>query len=291
MNKNYKKESFSMKRLLLNNKYQLAWNEYGSPDGEPLFYFHGTPGSRVEPQAANDIARDLGIRLIAPDRPGYGDSDVQDDFRLLDWPDCISQLADNLQLKQFSILSFSGGGAYALACAHELADRLKRITIAGSPAPFETEVMQEHICAESKPLYELSAADYPAAIQQVSQLVNSLDTFLEILQAPLPPSDTVLFEQDSFHQHYLENLTLATTHGVNGIVNDLRNLTLPWQFNLEDIQLPIDIWHGSEDRSFGLAIAKYLSNTLKNTSTHFLDNSGHLLLFTQWKEILGYAIR
>ena len=280
-----------MDTLILDNKYQLAWNEYGSPDGEPLFYFHGTPGSRVEPQAANDIARDLGIRLIAPDRPGYGDSDVQDDFRLLGWPDCISQLADKLQLQQFSILSFSGGGAYALACAHELAERLKHITIVGSPAPFETEVMQKHISPEFKPLYELSAADYPAAVQQVLQLTNSLDTFLEILQATLPPSDKALFEQDPFHKHFLENLTLATTHDVNGIVNDLRNLTLPWQFNLEDIQLPIDIWHGRDDKNFGFDIAEYLSNTLKSTSTHFLNNNGHYFLFNQWREILGCAIR
>ena len=280
-----------MNRLILNNNHQLAWNEYGAPEGEPIFYFHGTPSSRMEAKVADNIARDLGIRLIAPDRPGYGDSDVQDDFRLLNWPDVVSQLADKLQLNQFSIFSFSGGGAYALACAHELAERLKHVTIVGSPAPFETEVMQKYISAEFKPLYELSAADYPAAVQQVSQLVNSLDTFLEILQATLPPSDKALFEQDSFHQHYLESLTLATTHGVNGIVNDLRNLTLPWQFNLEDIQLPIDIWHGREDKSFGFAIAEYLSNTLKSTSTHFLNNNGHYFLFNQWREILGYAIR
>ena len=280
-----------MNILLLDNKKRLAWNEYGAPDGEPVFYFHGTPGSRLEAQPADDIARNLGIRLIAPDRPGYGDSDVQDDFRLLDWPDAISQLADELQLRQFSILSFSGGGAYALACAHELAGRINHVTTVGSPAPFETEVMQKHISAEFKPLYELSAANYPAAAQQVSQLANPLDTFMEILQAALPPSDKVLFEQSSFHKHYLENLTLATTHGVNGIVNDLRNLTLPWQFDLEDIQPPIDLWHGRDDKSFGFAIAEYLSNTLKNTSTHFLNNNGHYFLFNQWREILGQSIR
>jgi len=280
-----------MNVLLLNNKKRLAWNEYGAADGEPVFYFHGTPGSRLEPLPANDIARDLGIRLIAPDRPGYGGSDTQKDFRLLDWPNVISQLADNLQLRQFSILSFSGGGAYALACAHELAERLKHVTLVGSPAPFETEVMQKYINAEFKPLYELSAADYPAAVQQVSQLANPLDTFLEILQATLPLSDKALLEQSDFYQCFLENLTLATRNGVNGIVNDLANIKLPWQFNLEDIQLPIDIWHGREDKNLGFPIAEYLSNTLKNSSTHFLNNNGHYFLFNQWNEILKNAIR
>ena len=278
-----------MNQLLLDNKYKLSWNEYGAPDGEPMFYFHGITSSRAEAQTADTIAKDLGIRLIAPDRPGFGDSDAQQGFRLLDWPNVISQLADKLQFKQFSILGFSGGGAYALACAHELAERIKQITVVGSSAPFETKVMQEYISADFKPLYELAASDYTAAIQQVSQMVASPEVFIDNLQPALPESDKTLFNQSSFHKLFLENLTLATNNGVNGIVNDLRNFKLPWQFNLEDIQLPINIWHGRDDLLIGFPVAEYLADTLNNTSTHFLNNNGHYFLFNQWKEILEQA--
>ena len=275
-----------MNCLILKNKHQLAWNEYGATDGEPVFYFHGTPGSRLEAEVADDIARDLGIRLIAPDRPGYGDSDVQDDFRLLDWPDVVSQLADKLQLNQFSILSFSGGGSYALACAHELTERVKNVTLVGSLAPFESDAMQNHINSDFKPLYELAATDYPAAIQQVSQLASSPEALLDVLIAQLPSSDLTIVKQNNFRIPYLNNLNLALSSGVHGIASDLRNISQPWRFDIRTITQKVDIWHGRDDQNVGFAIGEYLAGVMQNTSMHFLDKAGHYFLFDQWQAIL-----
>lgn len=266
--------------------YDIAWNEYGAADGEPVFYFHGTPGSRLEAYSADKAAHDLGIRLIAPERPGYGHSTPHDNFNLLDWPKALIQLADKLKLHEFSILGFSAGGPYALACAHEIPDRIKHITLVGSTAPFETDVMQTNINYDFKPLYELSTTDYQTATEQVSQLAASPEALFNILQTPLPTTDKAILNQKAFHDHYLDNLTLAINNGVNGIVNDLRCLAQSWQFSLEAIQPHIDIWHGYDDRNVGFAVAEYLANKLNSTSTHFLDNSGHYFLFEKWHDVL-----
>lgn len=266
--------------------YEIAWNEYGAADGEPVFYFHGTPGSRLEAYTADKAARNLGIRLIAPERPGYGHSTPQENFNLLDWPKALSQLADKLKLHEFSILGFSAGGPYALACAHQIPNRVKHITLVGSTAPFETNAMQKHINVDFKPLYELSASNYSAALQQVAQLSASPEALFNVLHAPLPTVDKALLNQTALHNHYLENLTLAINTGVDGIVNDLRCLAQSWQFSLEDIQPHIDIWHGYGDRNVGIAVAKYLVSKLNNTSTHFLENSGHYFLFEKWHDVL-----
>lgn len=50
----------------------LAYLEVGAAEGRPVFYFHGGPDSRLEVLVFDDASRDLGIRLIAIDRPGYG---------------------------------------------------------------------------------------------------------------------------------------------------------------------------------------------------------------------------
>jgi pimeloyl-ACP methyl ester carboxylesterase len=63
--------------LYLRDGRRLGYAEYGDPQGLPVFFFHGTPGSRFECGHA-DIADDFrraGARLIAPDRPGIGLSD------------------------------------------------------------------------------------------------------------------------------------------------------------------------------------------------------------------------
>src|SRR3546814_9854456 len=53
----------------------LALDDVGDPGGEPVVYLHGTPDSRLARHPDDAIARACGVRLIAIDRPGSGDSD------------------------------------------------------------------------------------------------------------------------------------------------------------------------------------------------------------------------
>ena len=57
----------------------LGYAEYGAPEGLPLFYFHGFPGSRLDYLFfdAGKAAMEAKARVIAADRPGYGLSGFQ----------------------------------------------------------------------------------------------------------------------------------------------------------------------------------------------------------------------
>ncbi len=94
--------------LSLRDGRRLGYGEYGKPDGEPGFYFHGHPGSRLEPQFADEAAADAGVRIIALDRPGYGLSDFQPHRTILDWPRDVGEAADMLGLDRFSVLGSLG---------------------------------------------------------------------------------------------------------------------------------------------------------------------------------------
>ncbi|MFK5892503.1 MAG: alpha/beta hydrolase [Pseudomonadota bacterium] len=275
-----------MDKFLLNDKKQISWSEYGSPFGIPVFYFHGTPGSNIEASSADIIANELGVRLIAPDRPGYNESDVQDGFSLLDWANVIKQLADNLNIHKFSIIGYSAGGPYALACAHEIPDRINHIALISSMASFESSAMQTHINASFKPLYELAVTDLPATIQQVSQLANTVDSLQEALSAELPSVDLSVIQDKNFKTIFHENLTVSLKNGVYGIVNDLHNIAQPWQFDAQLIDHKIDIWHGNDDLTVGPAVGGYLNDILQDTDIHLLDNEGHFLMFSHWVDIL-----
>ncbi len=119
------------RKLVLQDGHSLAYCEYGAPGGRPVFYFHGHPGSRRDFPAFDpgDIARELGVRIIATDRPGHGLSDFQPGRRMLDWPDDVCELADALQLDTFAVLGISGGGPYAAACAYKIPQRLTATAI------------------------------------------------------------------------------------------------------------------------------------------------------------------
>jgi pimeloyl-ACP methyl ester carboxylesterase len=125
--------------ILLTDSRRLAYCDYGPLTGFPVFYFHGTPGSRLEAQLADQAARQHDIRLLALDRPGIGRSDLQPGRKLLDWPQDMAATADQLGLDRFGVIGFSGGGPYALACAYALPERLNFVALVGSWAPVAAE--------------------------------------------------------------------------------------------------------------------------------------------------------
>jgi pimeloyl-ACP methyl ester carboxylesterase len=99
-----------VRTVVLPDARVLAVVEWGDPDGFPAFYFHGTPGSRLEGAFADGAARRHGFRLIAMDRLGFGRSTFQAGRRFRDWPRDVCALADRLQVREFGVVGHSGGG-------------------------------------------------------------------------------------------------------------------------------------------------------------------------------------
>jgi pimeloyl-ACP methyl ester carboxylesterase len=108
----------------------LTYAEYGALRGKPTFYFHGTPGSRLEPLLLdNDKLVKADIRLIACDRPGMGGSDFQPGRGFSYWPADIVAIADHLGLGKFGVFGVSGGSGYVAACARFIPEWLTSAVI------------------------------------------------------------------------------------------------------------------------------------------------------------------
>lgn len=104
-------------RTTLSDGRTLAYAEYGVSDGAPVVFHHGTPGSRLLAILLDAAAREADVRVIAPDRPGFGLSDSDPGRTIEDWPTDVSALMDSLSIDRFGTVGFSGGGPFALACA------------------------------------------------------------------------------------------------------------------------------------------------------------------------------
>jgi pimeloyl-ACP methyl ester carboxylesterase len=90
---------------------------------------HGGLSSRLDAGWIDAPARELGVRVVAADRPGIGRSERQPGRTLLDWPEDVLELVDALGTDRFAVLGWSAGGAYAAACAYRLPER-----VSGRPA-------------------------------------------------------------------------------------------------------------------------------------------------------------
>ena len=102
----------------------LAYTEFGSPTGPLVVHCHGAPGSRLELASFDGAFAERDVRVVAIDRPGYGGSSPQPDRRLETWPADAATVADDLGADRFAVTGFSTGGAYAVACAALLPDRV-----------------------------------------------------------------------------------------------------------------------------------------------------------------------
>ena len=103
----------------------LGYADCGNTNGIPIFLFHGTPGSRINGLEDEPLLEKYGIRVIAPERPGYGLSSPKPDRTIKDWAKDIEELSAHLGLKKFHVAGGSGGGPYVLACSLFLSPLVK----------------------------------------------------------------------------------------------------------------------------------------------------------------------
>jgi pimeloyl-ACP methyl ester carboxylesterase len=263
----------------------VAFQEYGDPTGVPVIFCHGWPSSRTMAQLADESARSLGIRIISPDRPGISGSSMQLDRKLSDWPRVVEQLAYELEIGEFRILAISGGAPYAYATAIAMPDRLRAIAIVGGVIPF----------AELKdfkgllPLYRWMLAFYsnrPRLLRQLFFLARPFLSFrapirlrpLLLKMLLLRPCDAASLRDDAAFEAIFESQRRAWRGSVEGVLADAQVYAQPWGFAIEDVQVPVRLWHGIEDRAFAVRLAEEIANRFPNCKARFIQNEGHYSL-------------
>lgn len=103
-------------------------------DGRPVVVHDGYGSRLVATLAAPPPA---GVRLLAPDRPGFWRSTPQPGPPLAGWPGTLSTVLDALGVGRVSVLGVSAGTPFALAAAATLGDRITAVAVVGPFAPLD----------------------------------------------------------------------------------------------------------------------------------------------------------
>ena len=275
--------------LSLRDGRRLGYREYGKPDGEPGFYFHGHPGSRLEPRFADAAAAEAGVRIIALDRPGYGLSDFQPDRTILDWPRDVEEVADMLGLDRFSVLGSSGGGPYALACAHELPERITRAGLIGGVGPFDAPGATEGMRRQNRVGFRLGAR-FPALARLIMwsmerQLRRRPERTLDAIAQAMSPADAEIARRPEVRRILAEVITEAFRQGSRGAALDVVLLGRPWGFRLDEIEPAVFLWQGETDVLVPPAMGRYLAALIPDCHATFFPGEGHLLVVDHMSEI------
>ncbi|OLN95866.1 Proline iminopeptidase 2 [Colletotrichum chlorophyti] len=275
----------SSEEFVLSDGRKLGVAYYGAKSGSAVFYLHGYPCCRLSGGSFFDApGKELGARIIAVDRPGIGNSSPQPGRTMLDHANDIRELAEHLKLQSYGVIGVSGGGPYALACAHALpAEHLKGVSIVCGMGPIAvgTEGMKW-----SNWIFFKGLLYAPMVIRWLqSKAVAVLDKLpnekiVELGQSQLSKKsyswvspdiktlkDTELFTMmlDFHREHYKQ--------GIDGTMEDGRVLTSDWGFRLEDIRssIPIQLWYSKKDTNVPFRMGEAIASRLSSRPDFYVD--------------------
>jgi pimeloyl-ACP methyl ester carboxylesterase len=276
--------------LTLRDGRLLGYSEYGDPQGKPIFFFHGFGTSRVI-CPTDDAALEMGVRLIAVDRPGIGLSVAKPGRELLDWPRDVAELADRLNIGSFSVIGWSGGGPYALACGFALPERVAAVGLVSSPAPlagtpergYLRRIDRSAVRAAGRGRWMIRLALWHWGRPQR----RDAERFFEESVAEMCAADQQVLAEPELRDRMIANSAELYRQGGRGMYDEALVLARPWGFDLDQISVPVYVWHGDRDETVPLAMADYLARAIPTAQVNIHREEGHHLLYRRWPEILA----
>ncbi|NMA68667.1 MAG: alpha/beta hydrolase [Desulfitobacterium sp.] len=285
----------SVKTLLLSDGRLLAYEEYGDLQGYPVLLFHGTPGSRIYSIEDDPKATELGIRLIAFDRPGFGASDPKPDRTLLDWAKDINEAAQMLGLKEFSVLGVSGGGPYAAACGYVAPQGLKSVALVASSMPFQNGKAPSSMVLVNRLAFFLSRKA-PWLLRyiintQIKMMDKNPEGFKKSLSKGnkhLPEWDRALLEKAEDVEVTFRHMREAYRQGSEETIRECVLLSQSWNFSLKSLKVPTYVFHGEADNMAPFEVVQKEMANAPNCQFFSYKKAGHFISDDEeiWQEVL-----
>jgi pimeloyl-ACP methyl ester carboxylesterase len=269
--------------LPLSEGVQITYDEYGDPGGKPVIFCHGWPSSRSMARLTHGAACDLGVRIISPDRPGINGSTYTAGRELLDWPPIVQALAKHLSLGKFRLLGISGGAPYALATAWALPEEIEATAIVSGAPPIADLADRSGLLRLYRWMLGLHAKrpGLLRALFHVARPFASTRPPLRIrplMLKLLQPCDADVLRDRAAFEACFESARRAWRGSARGVITDAEIYARPWGFPLEQVTVPVQLWHGRKDRTFSFQLAENLAARLPRCELRLVEGAGHYSL-------------
>ena len=265
--------------LILEDGRKLGFAEYGVDNGEPIFYFTGGNSSRIEGRWYDQEARKAGVRLIVPDRPGFGLSTFQPNRQFLDWPDDIERLAKSLEVDRYAVFGLSGGAPHVAAVAHRNPKKLAGAAIVSGVAPPE---MPNRLDRMWPPIRLIFFTAKHAAwlnrliLSQMGSFYANEERMRKQMVRALPEPDVQLISRrPEIIDIFSEAAQEAHRNGIDGDAWEWRLYVHPWGFQLSEIPIEVGLWYGEYDQNAPAAMGRYYAKVLPQNRLNIVEDGGH----------------
>jgi pimeloyl-ACP methyl ester carboxylesterase len=261
----------------------------GDSAGTPVLICHGLADSRLAALWLRPAAEELGLCIIAPDRPGTGGTDRRPLRTLGDWAEDATLVLDALRIDSAALLGISGGGPFAAACAARIPARVRSLMLVGAlgapgwsttgMAPGERLSLR---LAAHAPAFGGWSLDRLSALARVRPAV-----FLRLAASAQPDVDIRALQEPGIRESFLTSYVEAFRHGSWGVAQDLRLLTQPWDFDLGSITAPTWVLHGDADTTVPVQHARLYAAAIPDARLRIHQGHGHFSIFSRPQNVLA----
>lgn len=268
--------------IRLPRRRRLGYAEFGPASGKPLLWFHGTPGARrqIAPKA-RELAHERGVRIVSVERPGVGESTPHVYRAVVDFARDVERLCETLGIERFGVAGLSGGGPYALACAHALRQRVVAAVVLGGVAPAVGPEAApggaSRMIRAFAPLLHRARHPVGGALRSMIRLLEPLaDQAVALFARQMPRGDQRLFEDAAMRRMFQEDLILGARRNFQAIPLDVALFARDWGFALANLDVPVHLWYGDSDSIVPPQHGEHLARLIPGARLVIRPDEGHL---------------
>lgn len=223
------------------------------------------------------------IRLIAPERPGFGLSTRHPGRNLASYALDMAEFANALGIERFAVAGISGGGPYAAACAAFLGERITALTLVSPVGPFAGTEKPRRIGAGHYFAFRIVPRIPPLSALICAfgrfAFLNIPDLMYAFILSRCSKSDWAVLKNEDVKQNLLGGVAEGFRPSVRATMQELGIFSRPWHIPFEKISAPALLWQGMNDRNIPVAAALRLGALIPNCSVRQVPQAGHYWIF------------
>ena len=258
----------------------LAFTDIGSSDGPVVFYCHGAPGGRLELVGLDAAFAEVGVRVVTPDRPGYGGSTPLAGRTTASWAADIAALANRIGVDRFGVMGLSSGGPYAVACAALLPDRVcGAVVAAGNTDMSWPDAGAGYLESE---LTIMALDDEDAAVAYCIERYGADGSRFFDGEMDLGATDNAWLADPDNSASLFAAMGEAFHQGVTGYAHDITVQGRAWTFDPGSISMPVIVAHGEDDQLVPIAHSQHTASLIPGAELRIIRRRGHLSLIDEF---------
>ncbi len=273
----------------------VGLHAFGPVDGVPVLFLHGALFGIAALHGMREAAQTLGLRIIAPERPGFGHTafgDSRDPVGLATRQ--AIDVLDSLGIRQVVVLAHDIGTRFAVRLARDAPGHVAAVIAAPATPPMQTWAQTADMPTRHR-VNAWAAQHLPGLMDKIVAL-----GLAQIARKGVEVIPDLVFDGCDFDQAILrqpeagavlqEAFHLAWAQRGAGFRADMHLTNEDWQDEARRVTAPFLCLHGAESRTVSRDAVETLARTLPSGRFRLVKGAGHSLPVSHPALILRAAL-